>query len=120
VAVHVAHGEIPSCTDCRLWLYGPDWRRTMRAGQPVARPPAAPSPCHKCPKSRDGRPNPAADLRGRNWLTYLLYQAVKAGLPMPDDLIAARNCAMIQMATDRLERQQGDIRLLLKTLFGGK
>lgn len=115
--MHLGHPEIPSCADCRRWLYDADWTRAERPkGTPTPRPAHCPSPCWKCPKSRDGRPNPGADMRGRVWQTYTLWLAVRAGMPMPDDLLTVRNCALIQLAVDRIDRRRSDVTLLLRAL----
>jgi hypothetical protein len=118
VAVHLAHGAIPDCDTCAKWLHGVDWRPAQRAGKPVPRPAGAGPPCFRCPKSRDGRPNPGADLKGRAWLAYRLYLAVRAGMPMPQDAIAVRNCAALRWAEDQADRQKGDLGTMLKVLFG--
>jgi hypothetical protein len=59
-------------------------------------------------------------MTGRNAAAYHLYLMIQAGAPMPDDAIVRRNCAVIQLVTDRVERQQFDVAGLLTTLFVAK
>ncbi len=116
VWLHLARPEIPTCQDCQTWVHDDRWRRTeyrlVRGGPKIPLPNfKGITPCVLCPKSirsPDGsaRPNPGADLAGRNWQALQLYTAVRAGAPMPDDGIAVKNCALIQGVVDQYERQQ--------------
>lgn len=111
VALWIAHPEIPSCADCRRWIYDPrrGWEQARRAGKPQARPAGSPLPCGSCPKSADKRtPNPAAELSPRNQRAYELYLTIQAGAPMPDDAIVRRNCALLHMVERQCERNQSD------------
>jgi hypothetical protein len=101
------HPELPTCEDCQTYVYDADWRKTERRGLPVLRASYGRElslPCHmgKCPKSTDRRPNPGAELNGKNWLAYTLYTEIKAGRPMPDDAIVVRNCGLIRLVEDRV------------------
>lgn len=106
----LTHPELPSCTDCQRWMYDNRWRRVERPrGTPVPRPAGAPTPCWSCPKSPDGRPNPTAELTGKAWLAYELYLQIRAGRPMPDDALVRRNCGLIRLVEDLVERQRSDL-----------
>lgn len=105
----LAHPEIPACGDCQKWYYDTKtWERKTQLArkdgqlcrQDVPRPPGSPTPCHTCPKSKDGRPNPGAELSRKNSHALQLYLEVKAGAPLPDDPIVRRNCAMIRWIED--------------------
>lgn len=87
------------------WVYDLDTgKRFTRAGQDCPRDPKQPPPCHSCPKSPDGLPNPDAELSRTNALTLLRYYEVKAGAPMPDDPVFVRNCALIRWEEDQVQR----------------
>lgn len=93
----------------------------MRAGKPSLRPPGDHPPCWQCPKSKDGQPNPAADLSPKNWRAYDYCQQCRAdaqGL-LPRDLIVIRNNAIVQMV-ERAQQQSRDPLRLLLALLGGK
>lgn len=118
MALALARPEIPACEDCGRWLYDKDWKQSRRAGKPVPRPAGVPTPCALCPKSAGtGRPNPAAELSGRNAKTLALYHQAKAGLPVPADPIARRNLGVIERVTRQVERQQSDPLPLLLAMF---
>jgi hypothetical protein len=117
VAILLAHPEIPSCEDCRSWLYRDDWTKSTRAGSPVPRPPGTPLPCHQCPKSHDARPHPEIDLTPRHRLALNLYYQVRAGLPMPDDGAVRRNCGLIHQAAEAVGRHRSDMRPFLSLLL---
>ena len=106
--------------DCQAWLHDKDWRVTKRAGQPVPRAPGLPLPCGTCPKSTDGKPNPGAELTGRNARAYEYYLSVRAGCGAADDPIVRANCALIQSVVERVERARSDVRNLLGLITGGK
>jgi len=101
--------ELPTCADCRQWWYDPkDWKRMRRAGQELPRPLGCPTPCWKCPKSTDGKPNPGAELSLRNWraLEYARQCAVDTLGLLPQDRIVVRNNAIIRNVEERLSRHQ--------------
>lgn len=106
VGLLLTHPELPSCENCKLWLYGKDWKIVERAGKPCKRPSGDRLPCHQCPKSSDGQPNPGAELSSKNSAAFQLYLEIKAGRPMPDDKIVQRNCALIRWAEDQVARGQ--------------
>lgn len=121
VFLFLDHPEIPSCADCQKWLHNPDWSRTERPkGTPLLRPQGSPTPCWKCPKAEAGKPNPGAELTGRNWQAFHFYLQIKAGMPMPDDAIVRDNCAAIRLVEDLVQRQRTDIHGLLRALYGGR
>lgn len=108
-----------SCEDCQRWIYGPDWRPIMRAGQPMPRPPSAPTPCDMCPKIPDGtrkaareqkrrlRATDAAEWSADNRQTWLHYWATKAG-SMPEQDPASREMVayleqIVQLSTRKLQ-----------------
>lgn len=102
----LTHPELPTCDDCLVWLYDREWKRATRGGKEVRRPAGASTPCHLCPKSRDCKPNPDAELSQKNSRALQLYMEIKAGRPMPDDRIVQRNCALIRWVEDGVARGQ--------------
>jgi hypothetical protein len=63
-----------------------------------------------------GRPNPGAELTGRNAQTWELYLAVQAGYPCPEDPIVRRNFALIRWTESEAERSRFDVRSLVRGL----
>lgn len=118
MACLLGHPELPTCEDCKRWLYDPGtWKQSTRGGEPLARPPGASPPCWKCPKSLDKKtPNPDADLSYRSWLAYQQYLRIKAGMPMPADLLVAWYCGLIQFAIDCVDRRQQQAGVHLLTM----
>jgi hypothetical protein len=124
----LAHPEIPTCGDCQSWYYDTKtWeRKTQLARGPggeltrkdVPRPRGSPTPCHTCPKSKNGQPNPAAELSRKNHLALQLYLEVKAGAPMPDDPIVRRNFAMIRWIEDARQSAQLNLGPMLVGMIG--
>lgn len=112
------HPHTPSCADCKKWMHK-DGILQKHHGRPLHRPSGAPLPCHKCPKSPDGTPNPTADLKGRGLAAYELYLLVRAGLPMPEDAIVRRNCILIQRVLDHIQSRRADWTPLLALLMCG-
>lgn len=101
------HPEIPTCEDCRRWVYDPkdNWRRTEKPkGNPLARIKGTPTPCGTCPKSEGGKPTPVADLSERNWQAYQHYQECRAVGEFPRDAIVRRNAAVIRQIEDQAAR----------------
>jgi len=78
------------------------------------------TPCWKCPKSPDGKPNPGAELKGKQARAYQAYEFVRAGVPLPDDLILARNCALIRRVEEMVRLSRFNMTGLMKVLFGGR
>lgn len=113
------HPEIPTCADCQKFVYNVrrGWKKDTRGGLPVVRPPGAPPPCWECPKSKDGLPNPGAELSDRNWRAWRLWLEIKAGRPVPDDRIVWRNCGLIGWAEESVRSQQQSIAPLAMALF---
>lgn len=58
-------------------------------------------------------------MKGRNAAAYLMYLAVRAGMPMPADPIVRRNCQAIQLAVDQADRQRSDVGQMVALLAGG-
>lgn len=114
------HPEIPSCADCQQWVYGDNWQQTKRAGKLIERPKGVATPCWKCPKSDDGQPNPGAELRGKSAMAYHAYEAARAGVALPDDLILVRNCALIRRVEEMVRIQRQNINGLVRALLGVK
>ncbi len=114
------HPEVPTCEDCRKWLYKDDWSISMRAGQQVPRPRGSPLPCVNCPKSgKHNKPNPTAELTGRNGAAYELWLAARAGLDVPDLPVVYRDLVLIQGVVERverMERQRADVARLFPLL----
>lgn len=114
------HPEVPRCADCQRWFYDDKWQLSTRGGQPVPRTKGTPTPCFRCPKSLDGRPNPGAEMHGRNARIYELYLMIRAGMTMPDDLAVRRSCALIQLVVDRVQMQNASVEPLARALAGRK
>ena len=112
------HPHTPTCADCKKWVHK-DGMLQKRLGKPIPRSPLIPLPCHKCPKSSDGQPNPAADLKGRGAGAYELWLLIRAGYPLPDEGIVRRNGVLIQMGVDQIERSKNDTGDLLRLLLAG-
>lgn len=112
--LHLAHPELPTCEDCKRYVHNSDWKPVKRRGMalPVLRPHGSPTPCHRCPKAVEQRPNPGADFRGRVARAYRLFLAIRAGLPMPDDALVIRNCATIQHVHDQFDQSHAHLSLL--------
>lgn len=116
LAVLLEHPDVPTCADCKLWLYK-DGELLKHLNKPIPRPLNSPLPCHKCPKSPDSKPNPGADMRGRGARAYELYLLIKSGMPMPEDAIVRRNCLLIEMVLQRLRlRGQESLDTMLSLL----
>ena len=105
--MRLAHPEVPTCDSCQEWAYDPKtWKPYSKGGKAVARTPSNPPPCYACPKSRDGKPNPGADLNGKAFATVELYFAAKAGLAPPADPIVQQNFALLAWVEDQVSREQ--------------
>lgn|GEM_PF-3951141 len=101
---------IPSCEDCQKWVYDPEtWQPAERPkGKKVPRQPDAVTPCYRCPKSRDCKPNPGAELSPKNWDAYhwfLQCEADTTGI-LPRDRIVIQNNAIIKWVQNGAERSQ--------------
>ena len=122
VGLLLAHPEIPTCADCKQWIYSEEWRREERAGVPVKRPRGSGTPCWRCPKSEDRKtPNPDAELTARNSLAFKVYLQIKAGLvPERVDTILRENCGLIRWVDDGVQRGQQNIGPLLLSLIQAK
>lgn len=114
----LAHPEIPTCGECAKYRTNTDFSFSKRDGKRVPRAAGEQTPCWKCPKAVEGRPNPGADFSGKNLLAYHLYLTIQAGMPMPDDPIVRRNCALIRMVQDQYQQLQPYLATL--AVFGGK
>jgi hypothetical protein len=92
--------------------------------RPIPRPPGVAPPCYRCPKAQGkGKPNPAAEMRGRNAVAYQTYLAGKAGLPISGDAVTAQLFATIQMVVDQAQRRaakEGPLPDLLMLLLAGR
>ena len=82
------------------------------------RPPGTPLPCRMCPKSKDGRPNPGADMTSRNARALALYYQIRAGTPMPDDALVKLNCGIIERVLSQVTLLKQDVSGLALALFG--
>jgi len=111
------HSAVPTCADCQQWLYGEDWKQTTRAGKPIRRPPGTNPPCWKCPKSKDGKPNPDADLDGRSYRALAVSYQIKAGMPMPPDPVVAWYCGLIRYAEDAAARIRENATAAMLAIF---
>ncbi len=118
----LAHPELPSCADCKRFMYTDRWTLVKRCGQPVTRQPSTPTPCYKCPKipaGKEPRPEHATEMTAKEWQALELYLQVKAGAPMPDDAIARRNCMLCRLAEDRVQQTQTNVGQLIPVLHRG-
>ena len=117
--------EIPSCADCRKWLYGPNWKPFTRGGKPVERLPDAKgrllTPCWNCPKSIDkATPNPDAELWEKNLRAYWYYLSVKSGAGVSIDRIVERNCRWLRLVEDQIERAAAQPIVIVPGFTNGK
>ena len=96
---------LPTCADCQRWVYDDNWQKRMWRGEPMPRHDAD-TPCFRCPKARDGKPNPGAELTPRNWQAYEYWLASKSGLPVAWDSTTRANFALVQLAHERAARSQ--------------
>lgn len=109
----LAHPEAAavSCSTCKAWVHGPDWKVVKRGGVPQARPPGMPTPCHSCPKES---PAKAAQLEltaaNRQTLRLFLRSRATAGACLNEeernDELLLRNFALIDVIFRRWEREQ--------------
>lgn len=97
--------NVPSCEECQSWLYDDSWKKVERPkGKPMRRPAGAPTPCHSCHKSVDGRPNPGAELSDKNRRAYQYYREClvdDTGI-LPRDRLVVRNNALIKTVEESL------------------
>lgn len=102
------HPELPSCESCQAWLYDENWQQTKRAGQPLSRPKGCTTPCWKCPKSKDDKPNPDAELSAKNWQAYTYYRQCQADTTgiLPRDLTVVKNNAIIRAVEEQANKEQ--------------
>jgi hypothetical protein len=97
-------------------MYRDDWSLYLRGGKPWPRG-QDPTPCRSCPKSKDGKPNPGAELRGRRYRAWKIYWRVKAGMPMPDDAVIQNNCATIEEVLAQIRLHKQDVTQLLGSMI---
>lgn len=124
LSLELMHPEVPSCADCQAWLYDvATWRKSMRGGKPVARPPGSPLPCLKCPKSgRPNEPHPEKELLPQNRQAvayYYLCHEDTTGL-LPRDLVVVHNNALIGRIIRQADRNRPDAALMILAGMLGK
>jgi hypothetical protein len=108
VAVYLDHGRIPTCADCKKYVYDEHWEVSQRAGKPNLRPRGASLPCIRCPKADQRQPNPGADMTGRNWLTLQCFWRARAGAPMPSDSLLWQNLGLVQGVYESIRHRQAE------------
>lgn len=98
------HAEIPSCAECKQWMYDKDWRPTKHLGQRVSRGKSQ-TPCWKCPKG----PLPFENEPTRATLLTIEYfyqcQADDSGFLLPRDRRVIENNALILKIRERIQRE---------------
>lgn len=67
------------------------------------------TPCGKCPKSRDGTPNPAAEISGPNWECFQHWLTARSGLRVEADELTRENFGLIQLAYERYQKRQASM-----------
>lgn len=113
VRLILTHPELPTCADCKFWLYDPKtWQTIKRKGERVKREQDESTPCHQCPKIQTGEPatpeqGETAQLSGKNWSCYLHYLKCKATLRFPEDETVEHNAGLIRMIEDQVDRDAG-------------
>ena len=108
----LVHPELPTCENCKEYVYDATWKPTLIAGQVHAkRPPGTSTPCPICPKIPHGatpKPENAIELSDKNWAAYRHYRECKAVGSFPvEDAIVRRNADLIRQAEESHERTQG-------------
>lgn len=108
---------MPSCDDCRRWVYNDEWKRSERAGIPTRRRENNPPPCYRCPKIPPGEEPTwanAAELKGdlrRAWLHYLECRATGR---FPDDPLVGLHARVIRGVYDAVD--QANVRRVMARL----
>lgn len=78
-----------------------------RRGEPVPRPPGAPTPCRTCPKvppRSDPRPESAVELSEEHRETVRYYEECRAVGHFPDDPIVRWAARVLRSAEDHVEK----------------
>lgn len=98
------HADIPSCAECKEWMFDKDWRPTKHLGQRVPRG-KTPTPCWKCPKG----PVPFENEPTRTTLLTIEYfyacQADDSGFLLARDRRVVENNALILKIRERMQRE---------------
>ena len=110
VYVLLAEPGLPSCEDCKRYVYDPDdgWKVKKWRGKPMERRDDE-TPCSRCPKSRDEKPNPEAELSEKNWEAFQYWLTARSGLAIHADDLTCENFSLIQFAYERFLRRQGKV-----------
>lgn len=89
-------------------MYDEQWKRKTRGGKDFERPKGCPTPCWRCPKSEDGKPNPGAELSAKNVQAYEYYRhcLVDDTHLLPRDLLVVHNNAVIRAVEDGIWRSR--------------
>jgi len=100
-------------------MYDKDWKRSTLGGRPVPRLPRTPLPCRRCPKSKDGSPNPGAELSAKNRRAYAYYRSclVDPTSLLPRDLLVLHNHMICRLIEERLASVQQEA-ALAHTMLG--
>jgi hypothetical protein len=107
-----------TCAKCRTWMYDDAHRLIVRAGEPLRRPPASPTPCWKCPKQNPSAARGCERDMARILRTLWLYFAVRAtaGRVLSPreaaDPLLARNLALVDALVRGWEAEQAAGRVL--------
>jgi hypothetical protein len=104
------HPQLPSCEDCKRWMYDlKTGRRDERDGRPIPRPANVGTPCRNCPKIPQGappKPESATELTPENLVCVMHYGECKAVGRWPDDGRVARNADLLSGVEKAVERAQ--------------
>jgi len=108
----LAHPNVPTCDDCKHWMYdSKTWQRNKRGTRFVRRPQHVKPPCRACPKCQDEKtPSPAVGQRNtlnrRNQETLQRFHEHQAAGGPVDDPITRKNFGIIQQMFDVYQRSQ--------------
>ncbi len=109
-------------------MYGDTWKKSLRAGQPIPRPPGTPTPCQKCPKADTldptrpwlKSPAPWKDLSNRNMAAWMHYLQIKATGLCPEDAQVIKNAGLIRMIEDQTRPADNGLMMLAAMMGAGK
>ncbi len=106
VSTLISHPELPTCQDCKDWIYDENWKRLRdrKTGKEYRRPLGTPTPCHKCPKGPVPFEKELTLQNAQAFRYYLECKVDNLGL-LPQDRITVRNNSLIRFVEENATRQ---------------